>query len=815
MHSKRIFITGSVLTLLVIGILVLATPANAVTLPTLSLDIHAGDMLEMNVDTHLQGGNYSWILTKDHRFLTAQRTMFFQTRQSLPGTYLLDVNVQNDMQTEYYAFSINVSPSETSSPMPRIGGGGPLTAVLTTEPTATNGVVHLPVEGGMLKLDPSLSQGDLTNYMIDLNSMVDSDNDGNPVNDPDTSGTYSERNGTPVYVYMLPGSRGRKVTLTVKNGAGVSSWTQIEVAFDARPDGNASKTISGQNGAFNATIDGQQASFTITDSQITQQDLPLLYEWDFGDKTKSFLEHPVHQYALPGQYTTTFTARDIRTGQVRATDTAAIIVDAGSAQASSVSASSDQSSVSSRAASIGTSNGLGSNWLAIIQVVGIILILLSIALGLYFLLHWLKRLTTVSLQKKIETMEGKIFADGKPQSGDVLDAAAVPLQIRKDDKPEQSLSEREMDRRDFQGPNRDAVSPIIDAGPVPQWLQNAETRADTAPPLIAQAQEVVPQPQPAVDPGTVPDWLKTPAPPENAEQTTNVMVANPLPPSVPSSMESPSISQTDIDQPTLVSEAQEQEKNPVDTPAPNIVPEPETDRAPAPSEAASEKTENVPEPAQENLTTEAITPAATVQPLGDMNTETEDEQLPDWMRDGGMEAIPTAETSTAATTDMQTKQSESIAALPTAPEKSVEKPATNIPPVPQTVLEVSTPSTKASLPTKKPAASTLTPSQKRRLRRKRSKELQHHIAEIHNHTAEAKPASPVNMSQALPSISTDPAPTTPILQLTNTPSVVLPEPLNDSTPATPTAVSPKPQEAPDHSEPTIAIIRVDNIHSEK
>lgn len=40
---------------------------------------------------------------------------------------------------------------------------------------------------------------------------------------------------------------------------------------------------------------------------------PTSWSWDFGDGRLSVEQHPKHQYAAPGVYVVTFTARDART----------------------------------------------------------------------------------------------------------------------------------------------------------------------------------------------------------------------------------------------------------------------------------------------------------------------------------------------------------------------------------------------------------------------------------------------------------------------------------------------------------------------
>ncbi len=489
--------------------------------------VEAGQTIEIGTDTTSPNAQFSWILTKDRQFIGAQRTRFFQTRLAEAGTYTLDVSIQNPTSSEsdYRAFTLLVSaPTGANNPSPSIDtGNDTFTAVLRTDPAIINGTVYLPPEGGIIMLDPSQSKGSIASYSFDLDSTVDTDSDGNPFNDLDNQGTISERQGTILFLFMLPKAGNRTVSLTVTDlSSGRTANTSVGIAFSAPPAGQQQPAVNQTvQGPIGMEIDGLSVTFTSRLDPALTQGKQLLSEWDFGDHLKSLLDTPRHTYSAPGTYTVALTVRDITNGSIVYSGTASIDVSAPLAPPSSTasqptsSAPSATESSSSSSASTGTTTSklpIGS----ILTVGFILLIILAFAVGLFFVFQWLKGKTTASLQKTLEKMEGSIVGkESKAPSA----ATPEPLKLKKEAPkatlPPLDIADREKGKSEFTSRTRTNETPVSTSGPVPAWLANAGAKSTPTTPAPAVTTPAKPAFAPATNGNTAPaapSWLtQTPA----------------------------------------------------------------------------------------------------------------------------------------------------------------------------------------------------------------------------------------------------------------------------------------------------------------
>lgn len=480
---------------------------------TNTIRIEAGETLEITTDTASPKSEFSWILTKDRKFQSAQRTRFFQTRLAEPGTYVLDVSVQDPITSEngYRAFTIVVT--EPTGTLPAASGDKtkPLSAVLQTNPPMVNGSAYVSPEGGILKIDPSASDGNISTYHIDLDTTVDSDGDGIPNNDRDNVGTISEKSGTPLYVFMLPKNTQRSVTLSVTDlGAIEPKMTEVPVQFAIAPLPSSSSAASfNPNSPVIMQREGAVVRFSAKLPEDQTAGRELLYEWDFGDRSKSLLYSPTHTYAAPGTYVVGLRIRDISNAEVLYEGTDTLVLDTVPVTDSSV------SSAPSGASSSVPSDEDSASLKGILQVSFIIILLLAFAVGLYLLFTWIKRKTATGLQKTLEKMEGTIV------SKDTVDPTkAAPMKLKKEKPaPPDIVVEREQAKEEFETQERTNETPAASAGPVPAWLAKAPTKApEPAPASAAPKPTPAPTPTPAASQdGPTPAWLRpapqaTPAP---------------------------------------------------------------------------------------------------------------------------------------------------------------------------------------------------------------------------------------------------------------------------------------------------------------
>lgn len=603
---------------LMTGLLALGSFAGANAEEQAAIQLRAGETLEIATDASTAGAQYSWILTKDRKFLSGQRTRFFQTRLAEPGTYTLDVSIQNPSTGEnaLRTFTVIVGEAQPQAlPDQTNLTANPLKAVVITDPPSVSGIVTLPPAGGIVKIDSSKSEGKIDKYSIDLDTAVDSNNDGDPANDRDNEGTLSEKGGTPIYLFALPKATPRSIRVSVNDLSGAApSSVDIPLSFSSTPPIPSSSAVPVQN--VNGPISMDQHDLTITASvrldDPALQGKQLLYEWDFGDRSRSLLTSPTHSYAAAGTYVVTLTVRDISTAAILQSISATVQVSAPVQTSSSPSpVSSSASSSSSQAQGSASSFSVWS----IIKVAFIILVLLGVAIGLYAGLTWIKRRTTNSIQQTLEKIEENIV---KKDPKDAVSEAAAPMKLKKDvvdvipKKAPEEVVEREKSRTDFQTQQRTNETPVVSAGPVPPWLKNAgapdskpptPTPSAPAAPIPAPVPAPTPRPTPQAAPqaqGPVPSWLKpqaetpvpvtstpaavTPAPTPVKEQP--VPAEKPAPAPVPKPAPTPETPKPQSAPAPKVDTPKPQPAPVAEKPAPKPAPAPKSAPAPAPKPEA-------------------------------------------------------------------------------------------------------------------------------------------------------------------------------------------------------------------------------------
>ncbi len=579
-----------------------------------TIQLHVGETMEIATDATSSDAQHSWILTKERKFLSGQRTRFFQTRLTEPGTYTLDVSVQNPKSGEnaLRTFTLIVSDAGTP-PLPEQTDLTvlPLRAAVTTEPASMNGIVYLPPAGGVVKIDGTKSEGKIDAYAIDLDTTMDSDNDGNPGNDRDNEGTLSMKTGSAIYFFGMPKPTPRAIRVTVSDlsGAGPSSL-DIPLSFSSTPTIPSSPTPPIQN--VNGPIVIDQKDLTVSVSVKTDdpalQGKQLLYEWDFGDKNRSLLNTPSHSYAAAGTYVVTLMIRDIATAEILQSISATVQVSEPVAPVSS--ASSVASSESSSAGSGGSASSF-SVW-SVAKVLFIILLLLALAVGLYAVLTWIKKRTTNSIQQTLEKMEETIV---KKDPKEAVGETPAPMKLKKDivdvtpRKASEEIVEREKARPDFQAQQRPNETPVASAGPVPPWLKNAGDSVQKTPAPVAPA-AATPAPAPVAAPaapaaqGPVPAWLK----PETEAPKTPSVPAGPVAPA-------PASKPVVVAAPAPAPVPASPKPTPVPVPKPQPTPKPAPTPAPAPVNPPTPAAAPAPKPAPAPVAPKAETPKPTPAPV--------------------------------------------------------------------------------------------------------------------------------------------------------------------------------------------------------
>ncbi len=522
---------GSVVTLALLVTSVPAIAQNTAVQSTITFRSIAGEMIEIGLDGPSPKSDYSWILTRDRKFQNAQHTRFFQVRPAQAGSYTLDVSVQDPAvaRNDYRAFQIAVT--EPSGVLPILSqSSGSLKAMMQTDPPAIGGVVHLGEEGSLITIDTSVSKGKISLYSIDIDGSVDSDGDGNPQNDHDNRDTFSEQSGSPLRYLMLPKSQPRTVILTVQDAlSGIIDTTTISVLFTAPPASMPRSDID--DGMSEIALEQDEASVRLRPRIDAKhlQGKDVLYEWEFGDRSRSLLTSPIHTYKQSGMYTIALSVRDLRTSQTILTATRTVQIDA---VVPGVSGSSSSASIEKPANDTNDNVGtIGS----ILQVGMIILLLLAFAVGLYLLFVWIKKRTGGKLEKAIASMEKTIIKQ-EPASEQKIE----PVKIKKDPPAPTStpkkadIVDREKASTEFTAKQNPVPSATV--GPVPDWLK-PNTRPDAAPKKNPASPTMTPtktSPAPASvpAPSTIKAAVTTPKAPQAPVKTATtapVKQPNPLP----------------------------------------------------------------------------------------------------------------------------------------------------------------------------------------------------------------------------------------------------------------------------------------------
>ena len=516
---------------------VLGAEVFAQTQPTPeTIRVASGDTFEIGIDGP-KDSNFSWVLTKDRSFLGAQRSRFYQTRFRDPGTYQLDVSVQSSENNfnAYRAFTIIVGEPVPLSPLPTRDATKAPKAVAVTDPITSADGVHLSKEGGVLKIDPSKSEGNVKAFHLDLDNNIDTDGNGNLSDDDDTKGTSFSSVGSPIYVATLPASAARSITLSVDDQQQTKNELPLPLIFDGavirQPTGSGTSASSPNGGPIptsetiiQADIDGTHVRFAPILPE-SAKDKQIIVHWDFGDRAVSLLTTPEHTYRSGGTYIITVRVQDISDGKVLLEGSNSIQLQ-GSAQ-SSASSSSESSVITSSSSSNG-SNGSSFPWGSIMKVLLIVLFLLAIAIGLYALIVWIKNKATGRLHETFEKMEKTIVDKDAVASGTVepepmkLARPAVPTppesvvtDVTSPPAVATAVAPTKEERADSEGSKefvtegRTLEAPTANAGPVPPWLANADANSEPAPePSLTPA----PEPEPQAEPAPAPESESQPEP---------------------------------------------------------------------------------------------------------------------------------------------------------------------------------------------------------------------------------------------------------------------------------------------------------------
>lgn len=513
--------------------------------------LRVGDIFEIVADPGADAATYSWILTQERAFVEAGREKRFRYRFVQDKPYTLRAEVAVGAERVQRTIHIVVVPQD-GTPLQTViaGGTGAMLVGMLPHPDP-NGRVVLKPEQRVLQLTPLRT--DVTPLALDLDTLRDSDGDGNPGNDVDDTDTYFHSFGRSLWIWFA-----RPLTQTELAVTGIPAGASPLVQ---RVTVLTEETARGQ-GVFTSPVrivaeQTGPASFAFSPelAQPLPDTTPLLYEWEFGDGNRSLETTPSHTYAAEGPFTVRLRVRDLQTGTTIGETEQSVSPSVGGSvdepepdpveepEPDPVEEPADDDPLP---------------WGRILLIGGIFVASILVGALVVWLLSFLRR--SRKLEETLESMEQTI-APSK-------DAAPPPLAIRK--------------------PQASAAATKPSAGQ--QKVIDAEVSAASAPPA----------PSPTVSEESAPDWLK--------QGLAARPAASKAPPPAPSPAGKPAIPSTSspAQPPKPAAPAQKPITPPTPAPAPSL---PSTPPSPKPAPPQQQpKPSPVPTPKPQTPPRPAVSP---------------------------------------------------------------------------------------------------------------------------------------------------------------------------------------------------------------
>ena len=526
-----------------------------------SLRIKTGEIFEILAFSSTPQMTYTWVIEQNGTFLQATRNGFFQTRLTQAGEYILNVEAV-DSQGTIIRRTFPITVEERTPGDVEITPG---TTLVTSEPSfdSQNRIIRQS-DTDIFILAPS--REDMNVLIADLNTNYDSNGDGFSDNDEDTTGTSFRTGMSRLHVWLVNPVTSQDMRITgiaqteetVTQSLNVASRAAIDggtgetffppdVSSEGSTSSMSSETIAdGEFGKINASTETTGAiRFSVTLRDFTTED-PLLLHWDFGDTEQSLLSSPVHQYAIPGNYTVRLSVRDLRSGEELAVLSTELIV-SGSEDSSSSNAE-ESSSSSSVDTTKPVENEDGSSTFGLL---GKLILAFVIAGGVGGLIAF-----GFSRIRRGKTLE-QTFAEAEKNLMGKTDASQItdlpPLQLA--DEPENDV----IDLTPEEEPVRKTLEPSLEQlqtepDKAPSWLKPGIERAEEmdysvatpAPAVLQNAPQPIPPPPvyaPSPEPEEpLPDWLSA----KPAPQSTPTPAPLPKPEVVKVPEPAPQIMETEV-----------------------------------------------------------------------------------------------------------------------------------------------------------------------------------------------------------------------------------------------------------------------------
>jgi len=481
--------------------------------------LRAGDVFDMIADPGVNDATYSWILTQERTFIEAGRERMFRYRFVQEQTYTLRAEVvlaTGERRQRTFVIEILAQGDASISPVYPAGTGASLAGTIPAPDT--NGRVVLTPAQHLIQLSPV--RADLSPLALDIDAARDTDGDGNTENDVDNTDTYFHSFGRSLWIWFArPISRTDLIITAVPPGE--SPLVQRISVFSeeaARGQGVLTSAVEIRI----EQIDDASFGFSPEFPRPIPGDSPLLYEWEFGDGSRSLETNPVHTYTANGEHVVKLHVRDLSTGETvgRAEESVSPIVVADEPVDEPDPTPVDEpdpTPVDEPA------NSDGLPWGRIILIVGIFIGSLAVGIAIVWLLSFLRK--SRSLEQTLESME-KVVAPSKDQ-------APPSLAIKSKPHVAPAQAEQKIIDAEINAASPTPVSTPVSEAAAPSWLKKGLAADQSAPPPSTPAAPSSPKPvPPAAMPAPKPQAPATPAAAPVAKSPV-VVVPAPTAPVVP------------------------------------------------------------------------------------------------------------------------------------------------------------------------------------------------------------------------------------------------------------------------------------------
>ncbi len=509
--------------------------------PPDALTLGAGDVLELLPVHDFSNAQYAWIRTQGRTFLEASQERVYRTRILEPGEYTLTADITDITTGSRLHGALRIIVVEREK----------MTKAFTPSPVDSF-VRTIPMRNGQGRaiLNPRSSLLEIVGIpdtprplYLDIDTYTDADSDGDAGNDIDDNDTYFQSEGTALTLWFIQPFDGWGISVFPSKDEGPFEPITVFENTAAQQQG-----LLVQNGrVMTSPSDEGSVTFSLRTDGIPPE-VPMIYQWDFGDGSQSIATTPSHTFAKNGSYTVSLSVINVLTGETIATLTKPVIIDSATAdatvssvatqssEASSAATSSAQSSTTSSVQGGTTSSGGMMRLLLILAIVFIV----SLAVGAGGLLLFSiirKKLPKGGVNQLLAKIEASVAKTGPQAPAPQAPAAAPPVtvvvQAQPKPTPQPSKAGVELVSNDapdwlkkgmFKQEAKSAPTPTPatpTAQPLPNWL--APTPAPATPPPAPAAP--APAPVQAPPPPTPPPVPPTPPAPAPTPQPTVTPVA--------------------------------------------------------------------------------------------------------------------------------------------------------------------------------------------------------------------------------------------------------------------------------------------------